>query len=252
MEFMVWQGQGPVTTGDPESVTNKIIHQRSIGCSVSLLSLKLERKMSEIFESCSGNLGLLMEWAQTKGGVVTLELNQFSTEEYAAAMAATSTAIVAGTVTAEALPTMADGDLYHLVHTDISSLVLTDSAATPETVLADDFTVEDAKTGRIKLVSVLGYTQPFKAAYSYGGATLLKPLAAESIIKSLIFDGISVADKSRQRVILPRVSWQPGEIQLLGDKLATLKLTGKLMIADVASNDPVLGPFGSINIMQPV
>lgn len=248
---MIYAGQGPIYIGDFNATTLNIDNEVAVGCGSRVLKLAMSRETQEIKESCSGQRLTLLEYETSKSANATLELLEFDKEMLAMAVYGTSAAVTGSTVTGEALPTMVAGGVYHTKHPKVSSVVLKDSAGVPVTLVAGtDYRVDDADYGRIVILSLGAYTQPFTADYAYAGYSKIKPFSIAAPVKALRFDGISTADGSKVRVILPKIQFSPTtEFNFVGDEAAVLTLEGKLLYPGISLADPVLGNFGSIDLL---
>jgi hypothetical protein len=248
---IIYSGQGPVYIGTFNSTLGVLANERSIGAANRVLKLSLERSTEKIKESDSGSRLDLAEYETEKSVNIELELQEFDSEMLALAMYGDDVAITGAAVSAETLPTVADGGFYHTRNPKISLVTVTDSAVTPATLTADThYRIDDAVAGRLKFLDTDGFTQPFKVAYTFANRTRIKPFSETFIIRGLIFDGKSTADGTRVRVFLPRISFSPtADFDLLTDTAASLKLSGSLLLADIPDNDPVLGKFGTIDVL---
>lgn len=250
---MVIVGQGPIYMGDYDQNTCKVKDEVAIGCGNRVLRLSLARETSEIKESCSGSRLTLMEYETSKSGTVRLEMQEFDEDILAMALYGTAATIAGSTVTGETLPTMAANGFYHTKYPKISAVTIKDSAdpGPAATLVADtDYEISHASYGRIKILNLGTYIQPFKIDYTYGGHENIKPFSVSNAIKAIRFDGISTADNTRVRVLLPRIAFSPtDEFNFLGEEAATLAIEGKLLMANIPNADPVLGQFGNIEIL---
>lgn len=251
MTQMVYIGQGPLYIGDYNQTTYKVENEVAVGCGNRILNLSLARETAEIKESCSGSRLTLMEYETSKSVTARLEMQEFDEDMLALALYGTSNTISGSTVTDEAMPTMVVGGYYHTKHPKISAVTITDSAGSPATLVADtDYEISHASYGRIKILNLSTFTQPLLVDYTYAARENIKPFSVSSAIKAIRFDGISTADNTRVRVLLPRVAFSPTEeFAFLGDEAATLAIEGKLLLANYPSNDAVLGAFGNIEIL---
>lgn len=251
MPQMIYAGQGPLYIGDYDANTGRLLAQKAVGCGTRTLKISLARETNEIKESCSGSRLTLAEYETGKSATVSLEMQQFDEDMLATALYGTAASVTGASVTAEAMPTMAVGHFYHTKHGKISTVVVKDSAGSPVTLVANtDYSVDDADYGRIKILNIGTFTQPFKVDYTHATRKNIKPFSATGVVKGLMFDGISTVDNSKVRVLLPRISFSPtSEFGFIGDEAAVLTLEGKLLLADVATNDPVLGKFGNIELL---
>lgn len=251
MPNLIYVGQGPIYVGDYNQTTFKVENEVKIGCGNRVLSMSLAREVAEIKESCSGSRLTLLEYEKSKSVTIKLEMQEFAPRELAMGLYGTADAVSGSSITDEAMPTMENGEYYHTKYPKISSVSITDSAGSPATlVLNTDYSIDDANYGRIKILDITGLTQPFLVDYTYGAITNIQPFSITSVIKSVRFDGVSTADGSKVRVLLPRVSFSPTSLfDFLGDEVATLSLEGKLLLAETPANDPILGTFGNIDLL---
>lgn len=248
---MIYAGQGPIYIGDFNATTLNIDNEVAVGCGNRSLKLAMSRETLEIKESCSGQRLTLAEYETGKSANATLELAQFDKDMLALALYGTAAAVTGATVTAETMPTMVAGGIYHTKHPKISSVVVKDSAGTPATLVANThYRVDDADYGRIVILDLATFTQPFKVDYAYAGYSKIKPFSVAAPVKALRFDGVSTVDGSKVRVILPKIQFSPTtEFNFVGDEAAVLTLEGKLLYPGISLNDPVLGNFGSIDLL---
>lgn len=251
MPNMIYNGQGPIYIGTYNQTTFKVENEVAIGCGNRVLNLSLARETQEIKESCSGSRLTLLEYETSKSATVRLEMQEFDEDMLALALYGTSVTVAGSTVTNEEMPTMVEGGFYHTKHPKISAVTITDSAGGPATLVADtDYEISQADYGRIKILDLGSYTQPFSVDYTYGARENIKPFSQTSQIKAIRFDGISTADGKRVRVLLPRVSFSPTEeFGFIGEEAAVLAIQGKLLLAETPASDPVLGAFGNIEIL---
>lgn len=248
---MMFAGQGWPGFGDFDGTLYALANERKVSCALSSLTLSMERETAEVKESCSGSRLTLVEYEKSKSLTVRLEMQQFDEEMLALALYGTVSTVTASTVTGETLPTMVAGGYYHTRHPKVSTVVVKDSATTPATLVAGtDYVIDSADFGRIKFLNLGSYVQPFEVDYAYAERKGIKPFAQSFVVKGLSFDGTSTVDGSKVRIVLPRISLSPtSEFGLVGEDPTTLTLEGKVLLADVPANDPVLGAFGGIMVL---
>lgn len=250
---MVIVGQGPIYMGEYDQSTYKVKNEVAIGCGNRVLSLSLTRETAEIKESCSGSRLTLMEYETSKEGTIRLEMQEFDEDMLALALYGTATTVSTSSAVDEEMPTMVVGGFYHTKYPDISVVTIkdSDSVSAATLTLNTDYEISHAKYGRIKILGLSTYTQPFKISYTYAGHENIKPFSVSNAIRALRFDGISTADNTRVRVLLPRIAFSPtDEFNFLGEEAVTLAIEGKLLLADTPNADPVLGQFGNIEILK--
>jgi hypothetical protein len=219
----------------------------------SQLQVKLSTDTEERQESYSGNRLTSVRLQKAKKAEFTLVLNAFSKQNLALGLYGSALDVATGTATAEAFPTgLAVGDVVALDHRDVSTVVITDSTATPKTLVeGTDYSIESAPGGLVKLLALgsPAYTQPFKAAYSYAASVRLPMFTAGIPERYLVFDGINTVDNSRVRVRLYRAVFDPADtLDMITDALSSLSLKGSVLFDSVNVADANLGGFGRIEL----
>lgn len=180
-------------------------------------------------------------------GSITLRYDQ--AENLVLALHGTLSSRVAGTVTAETLPTVVVGDIIGLDKAGASNIALTDSTpTTPVTLVAGThYRVLDAAAGTIEILSVGALVQPFKAAYSYGASKNLSMLTTKPPVKYFMMAGINTVDDSRDRIHLYKVQIHPLEsLDLINESFGEFTITFTAMVDPVNVLDPNLGGYGRI------
>lgn len=215
-------------------------------CDVSLKADTSTRK-----ESYSGNRLTSAVLDKGKDGTIQLTLNYATIENLALGLYGNVQTIASGAVTAEELPAgLAAGDVVALDKSNISALVITDSAGTPVTLVANtDYKVLNAAAGTIEILNVGSYTQPFNAAYSNGGSTDVAMFTAPAPERYVLLDGINTVDNSPVIMRLYRVKFEPmSTLPLINDDFAAIDLTGTVLFDSEAALDGALGGFGKIEL----
>ena len=247
---MILVSQGPIFMGDFSTLNGKaasgyLVNLAKIGCANSKLSITMSRSTKDVKESCSGNKLTIAQIETEKSAEVALDMADFDNEMLAYALGGTLSAITGSTVTAEVFPTVAVGDTVALKYTDVSSVVITDSAGTPATLVAGtNYTIESAAHGMISIVNLGSYTQPLKAAYTYAAQGNVVGFNNTGVEKGIVYDGINTQDGKKYRVTIPRVSFAlDGEFNLLSTEETTISLKGQMLYVAEYANDLVQGPF---------
>jgi hypothetical protein len=247
---MIFSGQGPIFVGDFDPVNGTaaqgyLVNMKKIGCGNRTLKTSFKQDTKKVPESCSGQRLTKTILETGKEASISLEMVDFDRPMLAMAMYGTSALKPAGTVTAEAFPTVAAGDVVHTKHPKISSLVIKDSSAAPVTLtLGTHYTVDSADHGRINILDVATLTQPLKADYAYAAYGNIAAFNATSVVKGLIMDVINTADGSKSRVTIPKIKFSPTkDFNWLGDDEAVLSLDGEMLYVDELSADGDYGPF---------
>jgi hypothetical protein len=131
---------------------------------------------------------------------------------------ATKATVAGGSVSATAFDKnpAAVGDTLPLPgrKTKASSLIITDSAGSPATLVLGTDYYADADAGMVKILNLGSYTQPFKAAYTEAAGFSLDLFTTAPPIKAMRFKQINVANNAAVRVldfpkifISPAASW---------------------------------------------
>lgn len=214
----------------------------------SAATLAISVDKSDKNESFSGTRGLYGSLITTRSGTLTITLDEFLVENLALALHSTPVSISAGTVTGEALPTgLVAGDEVQLDKRFTSSLVLTDSNATPATLVeGTDYELVSAAGGIVKILDPTGLTQPFEADYSYAAADSLAIFAnAKPPERWIFFDGINTVTGDKVILDLYRVQFDPvSDLPLINDDWGGLALTGTLLLDPINLKNSNLGGYG--------
>jgi hypothetical protein len=187
------------------------------------------------------------EIVTSRSGSLEYSLKNFSQANLALAFEAGVQSIVAGTVTGETFPTsLVAGDMVRLDHAFTTGLVITDSATpTAATVTNTKYRPFGHSNGVIELLDVTGYTQPFKAAYSYDAVDNLVLFSNPGVEVYLLFDGINTATNEPLLLDLWKVKHQPvSQLGLLNNGFGTLPLKASVNFDTTRSLDAALGGFG--------
>ncbi|NII74205.1 hypothetical protein FHW84_002790 [Dyella sp. SG562] len=220
----------------------------------SQLQVKLSVDTDERQESYSGSRLTSVRLIKARKAEFSLTLNYFSKLNLGIALSATPVDVTSGSVTAEPTPTgLVVGDVIALDHKDVSALTITDSSATPKTLVKDvDYAEESLAGGLWRLLSVgtpTPYTQPFKNAYTHAAEVRLPAFTGPTPERYLVLDGINTVDDSRVRVRLFRCSFNPTDtLDLITDSLGTLQLSGAVLYDSTNAADSNMGGFGRIEL----
>lgn len=240
--------QGPIYLGD--NVNGKPQKLKWVG-DQSSLNFAIDAQFEERKENYTGLRTTSVRLKQSVAVNPELVLRYITPENILLGVHGKLSKKAAGTVTAELFPaTVAVDELVLLANGGIADLVLTDSTAVTPTTLVEGthYAIESAASGLIKILSVGTLTQPFKAAYSYGGSTNVSMMtAATPPVKYLYMEAINTVDGRKARVHLYKVQLNPlSSLPLTNENLADFTLNGTCLAdANNRSNDD-LGPFGRI------
>lgn len=241
---------GKVYLGLRDAATGKPLALRWVD-DASQLQVKLTTDTEERQESHSGNRLTSVRLTKAKKADFSLTLNAFSKKNLALGLQSNPVDVTLGTVTGEVLPdALVAGDVVALDHRDVSSVVITDSNATPATlVLGTDYSEESLPGGLIRIISLGAYTQPFKAAYSYAASVTVPMFNAAQPERFILLDGINTVTGERARVSLFRAVFDPAsQLDLITDSLSSLALSGSVLYDSVNAASANLGGFGRIEL----
>src|SRR5690242_2283413 len=166
-----YYGQGKVYLSVYDPTTGVLGPSRWVG-DVSTFTCKLTTQQVKHKESYSGQNSLVRAFPMGREGSLDLELFQIDTTNLALTFYGSETDTVAGTVTAESIPTWQVGEDVLLANPGVTDVVLTDSTpTTPKTLVeGTDYTVS-GPYGRITPIGSNTFVAPIKAAYSYSASS---------------------------------------------------------------------------------
>lgn len=246
---MILVSQGPIYMGDYDATLGKaaggyLVNLQKIGCANSKLAITMSRSTKDIKESCSGNKLTIAQIETEKSAECALDMAEFDKKMLAYALAGTLTAVTGSTVTAEVFPTVAVGDAVALKYSDVSSVVVKDSTATPLTLVSGtDYTV-DAASGLVSILNLGAYVQPFKADYTYAAQGNIVGFNKTGVEKGIIYQGTNTQDGKKYRVTIPRIAFSiDGEFNLLSTEETVISLKGQMLYVSAYANDALYGPF---------
>lgn len=247
---MILVSQGPIYMGDYSPTLGKVasgylVNLSKIGCANSKLSITLSRSTKDIKESCSGNKLTIAQLETEKSAECALDMADFDKKMLATALAGTLSSVTGSTVTGEVFPTVAIGDTVSLKYSDVSSVVITDSAGTPATLVAGThYVVDSTDHGLVSFVNLGAFIQPFKAAYTYAAQGNIAAFNKTGVEKGLVYQGTNTQDGKKYKVIIPRIGFSlDGEFNLLSTEETTISLKGQMLYVPEYANDTLYGPF---------
>lgn len=222
-----------------------------VGCA-DALAIAMSNETFEHTSKCDSNDAVDFRGTKSQSAEVSLTLTELSKSNLMLALQGDATAQSSpGTVTNENLPAGIEvGDVVMLggatPHQNITALVLEDGGSPGGTLVADtDYTL-DAEHGTVTFL-----TEPdgvVVADYGYTDMAYVSMFTAGSLEYWLRFDNVNKASADDPGVVdLYRVRLEPlSNLDLLSDELATLDLTGAVLIDDKKSSSGALGQFGRI------
>jgi hypothetical protein len=180
-----------------------------------------------------------------------MTLEEVIADNLALGLWGTNASVQGGTVTAEVLPSGAVvGSLLALANPKVSSVVITDSSASPKTLVAGTNYSVNADQGSINILDITTggpFTQPFKAAYTYAAYTRVAVFNALAPARYLRYEGVNLQDGSPFGVEIYIFKGNPLKtLELIGDKFQNLDIDGACLLDSTKPSDSVLGQFGRV------
>lgn len=186
----------------------------------------------ELKEYHSGKNQTWDQYDGDKSATFGLTLSERRLEAMQAALQATVTEVATGSVAEEEHDVDAIGDILFLKYKNVSDVVITDSTTSTPLALVEgiDYTI-DEKYGTIEMTHVQTITSPIKVAYSYGTATIMKPMTDDVDYYRIRVNGLNkVGQKDKQVVTAYRAKLSPADAyDLIGDDFSEMELEADLM-----------------------
>lgn len=246
-----WSGQGSASSAqrDTGGVPGAFF---GLG-RVPTIQIQAKLGLYEERDTESGSRALTNRIPQTKDVDGSLVIESFTPADMARYFYGEAAVKDSGTVTAESLGTLAANQLAYTANRKISTLVLTDSAGSPATLVAGTHykvpTAEDLIFGRIRIMDVTGLTAPIKAAYSYASAVKIGILTDAAIREhTLRIEMVNTFDNSHLLIVLYRVQFDAdGMRDLVTEKgVGQSRLKFSALIDPTKPSDAEFGQFGYI------
>lgn len=229
MNQKLYRGQGKMFVAP---VVSGVVGASKFVGNVSALAFSPSVNKIEHMESQSGKRAVDATLIVSRKVGFSATMEDFNTDTLAVAFQGVTNTNVGGTVTAETLPAgLVAGDFVHTANTDISALVVKDSAGAPATLtLGTHYAIDSAKHGTVQILDVGTFVQPFKAAYSYGATTGVDVLSGSSKIYEIRFHGLNDADDQKPVLVRARVRLDPGDkLDLIGDQFGSYNVNGDVL-----------------------
>lgn len=221
---------------------------RYVGFTKEGVALKFAIEEQKAKESDTGLDGTIAQMTTGYEPTFEFEMQEWSKENMAFSMWSNVTTITSGSVTDEVQPLgLVADDVIKTDFPKISAVVITDSAGSPATLVANtDYIVTDSENGIITLLNVTGFTQPFHIAYSYGTSYQIPFGTAPDREHQIIFAGLNKADQlSGFGFEIYRCKFKPTEELIMKSfEFNTLKVMGTALSDPNKINDTVLGRYG--------
>lgn len=247
-----FSGQGRVYIGARDGNGNP--EGLSYVGNVPELKVSLSVETLEHQESTSGQRLTDLQLIKTKKGEFSCTLEELIPVNLGLALYGTTTEQTSGTVSDETLANpISVGNLYLLANQNVSSVVVKDSSATPQTIPASQYQL-NAKHGSLiinDLTTGGPYVEPLMVDYAYGAAQSTSMFTQPLPERWIRFEGLNTADSNREVVIdLYRVAINPAkELSVITDELLKFELSGQVLADTLKSASGDLGQFGRIILL---
>lgn len=245
---MLFSGQGSIYLAKRDSA-GKPLGARPVGDAT--LTIALATEVDEHTEKQSGQRLVNHRLGKKKTATTTIVADEWDMENLALVLYGEIIRETGGTVTAESLPTVEVGLKYLFQHTNVSSVVITDSTpVTAKTLASSQYSVHGPGGSIVVNDKTTGgaYVEPFKAAYTYGAADKVGMFTQPVPEVWLRFEGVNTADNNKPVIVdLFKVQLDPTrQLDLITDSYGTFELVGNALLDSERPADDVLGQFGSI------
>ena len=241
-----FSGQGRVYIGARDSNGNPL-GLTFVG-NVPDLKVSLSVETLEHQESQSGQRLTDLQLIKTKKGEFACTLEELIESNLELALYGSTTTVITGTVTDEAVIATAElGKLYLLGHQNVSSVVVKAGATTVEST---QYTV-NAKHGSIQFTDLTSVTGAIAVSYSHGAANITAMFTQPLPERWVRFEGLNTADSNKEVVIdLYRVAINPAkDLSVIGTDLMKFELSGQVLADLTKSAAGQFGQFGRLVLM---
>ncbi|MBY0572050.1 MAG: hypothetical protein K2P84_00080 [Undibacterium sp.] len=245
-------GQGKMYIAARDASGNPLAQRWMGDVSAAKVSLKVKKVQQQ--ESFTGQRSIVKSISLDKDANIDLTLLEISAENLALALFGKSVTIGSSSVTGEAMPVdLISGDRISLKYPQVTSVVVTDSSATPVVMNASKYMI-DAAYGAIVLTDVTGFTQPFKVAYTHAAIENVSIFSAVQSEVFLRYEGINLAENGAPIIVeLYRVSTEPlKDLPLITEKISDMNLSAAVMIDVSKPASDEMGQFGRIMKVKPL
>lgn len=249
-----YSGQGRVLVAKRGTNGRPLAFALFADCSAAKMPLSADS--TDIFEDQTGNKVLAAQIPGQKKSTLTLTCKQFTKTSAALGFYSEPVSLVTGTVTAEAFPTdLQAGDEIGLKYGNVSDLVVTDSTGTPVTLTKGTQYKENSlvfgNVGILQDATDGTYTEPLKAAYSYGAADSFPMFTKSPEERYIRIEGLNAAENNAPVLIeVYRGKVQPfSEIDWIGQTAANEDLAIGCLFDSLNAADANYGGFARVTFL---
>ncbi|HEV2706245.1 MAG TPA: hypothetical protein VGV59_10000 [Pyrinomonadaceae bacterium] len=204
-------------------------------------------------ESRSGNRLYDKVQTVTKGGQLTITIEDIRKDNLALVLMGKKVALGSGSYSGSTYDTFPSGlivgSIVQLAKPSASSIVVKDSAGTPATLVAGtDYEVLDAGHGLIRILNLGSYVQPFRAQYSYAATDVVTAMEANDDDEyALYFAGVNTEGTPTDQRIgfrIYRIVFDPAQlIALINDEQGSFDIQGEILKDLTKAADANFGGF---------
>lgn len=197
------------------------------------LTLETEVETEVHKESWSGRRAKDLVLKKEKSLKFTAKLEEFTKENLALGFQATVDSVPAGAAAdVESAADLEVGDVWFLPHRNVNTLAVTDSTATPVTLVAGEHYTVDEMFGRVQLLKKTGLKFPLKASYKYAAASRLDLLKTNAEGWYLRFEGLNTANGNAPVLVeVFKSDLSPTKtLNLITDELGSFDLEGEALL----------------------
>jgi hypothetical protein len=203
-------------------------------------------------ESRSGSRLVDKVQSTTKGGAVSITIEDIRRDNVALLLSGSKVTLGSGSYTAGSPDTFPSGlvvgSIVKLARPNASTIVIKDSAGTPATLtLGTHYRVLDAAHGLVEILSLGALVQPFKAEYSYAATEAVTALTANDDDEYfLYFAGVNTEGSPDQKIgfTIYRVVFDAAELlALITADQGSFDLAGRILRDEARSADANFGGF---------
>jgi len=227
-DSVYFSGQGPLFIGSRDAAGNPA-GLVFVG-DLSEASLTPSVETAEVVENVSGQGAIGNSFTKKVEYQLSITMRSVKPEHLALALQGAVTTKIAGSVTDEAHKGYL-GKMIPLDNPKISTVVVTNAAATTTYVVATDYIVH-ADEGLIEIVSTGSITEAedLLIDYAYASQDHVK-VAPANAEKYLVFSGMNRANNNKQtRCEIYKVKLDPGVLGLIQEDQAEMPITGRILI----------------------
>lgn len=250
MSDQFYYGKGRFSLAEIDALTGVRGQFRYVG-DMSVLTPKFSTEQVKHIESNSGQNIEVASFDISKSVSVDSTFHNVDTTNLAMMMRSTVITTAGGTFTAESLgAALAVGDVVYLANPGVSDVVITDSTGTPLTLVeGTDYEIAP-EFGRVTILNIGSYVQPFKAAGTFAARQAVGMFTQPQKYYAGRFEGLDLANGNAP-VMVDFYKVTPGilqELQLIstGNDVAGVPLTFTALGDQSKSATTGLGQFGSI------